>query len=103
MHATHPERLARGARNGRHTHPEDTGRGDTTPYRLHPELHAHGERNPRTKLNDSQRQELCELYLTGEWTLTMLARRYEVTYRAIRNRISVDIEHTKLPRYPKSQ
>jgi hypothetical protein len=102
-HITHPERLARGERNGRHTHPERTRRGDNHPYRLHPELHAHGENNPHTKLNDNQRQELCELYLTGQWTIAKLAQRYGVTWRAIRNRLSVDIEHTKLPRHPKRQ
>jgi hypothetical protein len=41
----HPERAARGERNGHFTHPERTPRGDQSGPRLHPERMARGERH----------------------------------------------------------
>ena len=53
--------------------------GDRHGLRVHPERRARGNRNPRTRLREWQVREARDLYLTGGWSQTDLAKRYGVT------------------------
>lgn len=73
----HPERLARGDRNGSRTHPEKLPRGEQHPARLHPENVARGEVHYRAKLNETQVREIRALYANGEITMRALAKAFD--------------------------
>lgn len=71
------------------TRPDLVLRGDNHPARLHPERMARGERNGMSKLTDAQWAECLALYATGHWTQERLGQRYGVSQYAIHARLKV--------------
>lgn len=86
----HPECVLRGDQHPARLHPERMPRGDKNGARTHPERLPRGAKNHQTKLTDSQRKEIPQLYATGEWTLKQLGERYGVSAPAIRHWVTME-------------
>jgi hypothetical protein len=84
---TQSQNLQDASAKGQMSHPETRLRGDAHPARLHPERLARGERNGNAKLTDAQWQEALILHATGAWSQTRLGQRYGVSQTAISRRL----------------
>lgn len=85
---TMPERAREGLRRYHQAHPlRPEISGDRNGMRLHPEAALRGDKNPRSKITETQVQEAWHLYTNGDMTLQQLGDRYGVTGQAIRYRI----------------
>lgn len=71
-------RAAYGLRNGKYTHPEKRHCGDNHPARKHPEKMARGEKNGNSKLTERIVRKIRDLYATGEWSSRKLGRKFHL-------------------------
>lgn len=46
-------------------------------------IRLHGLQDRRRKLTDSQKEEITELYASGDWSLNKLAKRFDVSKKVI--------------------
>lgn len=69
----HPERLARGERNGKNTHPESRGYGENHWSHKHPDKVVKGEHNGSSKITLADVQAIRELHRQG-LSLAAIAR-----------------------------
>ncbi len=73
-----------GDKNGKRTRPDLIKWGDESHARLHPERMARGEKNGNAKLKWPQIHEIRALYATGEYRQKELAARFGVTWYSIK-------------------
>lgn len=79
---TRPDRVASGDRNGMRTHPESRATGERHGSRTHPESVTRGERNGQAKLTEAALSDIRARVANGE-TQAALAAEYGVSRAAV--------------------